>query len=86
MSSVSHGWEDNTNLNHLMCNYKLITDYPRRAFASYRLSLPFHNPLSILPYSYSNSSNCAPALTSTEARSDSLPFGLHVGERGELDR
>lgn len=36
---------------------KLITDYPLPAFSSSQPSLPFHNPLSILPYSYSNSSN-----------------------------
>lgn len=68
MSSVSHGSWHNGNLNHLRCNYKLITDYPLCAFSSSsQPSLPFHNPPSILPYSYSNSSNYVPALHVSKA-------------------
>lgn len=66
MSSVSHGSQHTGNLNHLRCNYKLITDYPLHAFSSSQPSLPFHNPFSILPCSYSNSSNYVLPVLSTK--------------------
>lgn len=75
MSSVSHGSQHNGNLNHLRCNYKLITDYPLPACSSSQPSLPFHNPSSILPQSSPTATVTPPIMCSHSCQ---LRWGLFL--------